>query len=44
MTKKGPYHRYVINIPDSVIHELGWEQGVDLEPRVEKGRLVLVKT
>ena len=36
------YPKYVITIPPKQIGELGWEEGMELVPIAEGGKLILV--
>ena len=38
------HYKHLINIPDEALQELGWKNGVELEPVVEKGNLILRPT
>jgi bifunctional DNA-binding transcriptional regulator/antitoxin component of YhaV-PrlF toxin-antitoxin module len=35
------YFRWSVVIPAKKVEELGWDEGLELEPRIKKGRLVL---
>ncbi len=38
------HYKHLVNIPDDALEELGWKSGVELEPVVEKGNLILRPT
>jgi len=42
--EKIEHYKHLINIPDEALQELGWKNGVELEPVVEKGNLILRPT
>ena|GEM_PF-2626719 len=35
------YFRWIVVIPPKRVRELGWKEGMELETKVKKGRLVL---
>jgi hypothetical protein len=35
------YFRWMVVIPPKSVEELGWKEGMELETRMKKGRLVL---
>ncbi len=35
------YPKYVVTIPPSKIKELEWEEGMELEPEVKEGKLII---
>jgi hypothetical protein len=35
------YFRWSVFIPTKKIEELGWKEGLELEPKTKKGRLIL---
>jgi antitoxin component of MazEF toxin-antitoxin module len=37
------YAKYVTVIPPQTIKDLGWEDGDDLEPKIENGKLIIKK-
>lgn len=41
---KKKYSRYMIVIPPKTVKELGWKKGDRLDPKIENGGLVIVKT
>lgn len=39
--KDKEHFKNVITLSDQVIDKLGWKEGIELEPIIEKGKLVL---
>jgi len=39
--KSKEYPKWVVTIPPNKIKEVGWKEGIDLEVRIDNGKLVL---
>jgi hypothetical protein len=37
------YNKWVVIIPQDEIEKLGWQEGVELQPIIKDGKLVLIK-
>jgi len=35
------HYKHTVNIPEEAIEKLGWKQGIELEPVVTEGKLIL---
>lgn len=42
--KDKDHYKHVVTIPEETIDKLGWKEGLELEPMVEGGVLVLKET
>ena len=38
--KDKDYYKHVITIPDEIIEQLSWEEGIEVEPKVQNDELV----
>jgi bifunctional DNA-binding transcriptional regulator/antitoxin component of YhaV-PrlF toxin-antitoxin module len=35
------HYKHIITIPDEIVHQLGWKEGIEIEPKVQDNELVL---
>lgn len=38
------HFKHIVTIPEDTLEELGWKGGIDLEQKIEKGKLIFKPT
>jgi hypothetical protein len=41
--KDKEYFKHIITIPDEIVEQLGWKEGIEIEPKVENNELVFTR-
>jgi bifunctional DNA-binding transcriptional regulator/antitoxin component of YhaV-PrlF toxin-antitoxin module len=39
--KDKEHYKHIIIIPDEIVEQLGWKEGIEIEPKVKDNELVL---